>query len=247
MTQVAQKIDDDNKALLKKNEDLKIQYLAQEHDEDILKKEVFHKKREKVRLEMEHARLRAQVEALQAADKQDSRASEMEASQRSKKKGRGTSQARPKTTNFNKNGPYRPFTGMGTQFTGPQGMNFFRGRAVSATVAKNPKMRRYENLIAKLKRCLENEKRSLRQVKTLCAKEIDNKNQLEKILRQCVDDVKMEIGKKRSEGKVTFYQKQRKQLISSATMRQAGAFVDEDRTLSKAEKQQILENPKAES
>lgn len=65
---------------------------------------------------------------------------------------------------------------MGTQFTGQQGINFFRGRAVSASVPKNPKMRRFENLIAKLKRMLENEKRSLRQVKTLCAKEIDNKN-----------------------------------------------------------------------
>lgn len=33
MTQVAQKIDDDNKMLLKKNEELKIQYMAQENDD----------------------------------------------------------------------------------------------------------------------------------------------------------------------------------------------------------------------
>ena len=112
------------------------------------------------------------------AEQQDAAASEMEASERSKKKGkgRGASLARPKTTGVNKAGPYRPFTGMNTQFTGQPGLNFFRNRAVSATVPKNPKMRRYETLIAKLKRMLENEKKSLRQVKTLCAREIDNKN-----------------------------------------------------------------------
>lgn len=120
------------------------------------------KKREKIRLQMEHEKLRQYVEQLQAAEKQDATASEMEASQKSKKKGRGVSHARPKTTNFKQSGPYRPFTGMGTQFTGQQGINFFRGRAVSASMPKNPKMRRYENLIAKLKRMLENEKRSLR-------------------------------------------------------------------------------------
>ena len=64
MTQVAQKIDDDNKALLKKNEELKIQYMAQVDDESILKKELFHKKREKVLLEMEHMKLKAYVEKL---------------------------------------------------------------------------------------------------------------------------------------------------------------------------------------
>lgn len=54
---------------------------------------------------------------------------------------------------------------------------------------------------------LENEKKGLRQIKTLCAKEIDQKNQLEKILRQCVDDVKNEIQKKRTESKVHYYQR----------------------------------------
>jgi len=71
----------------------------------------------------------------------------------------------------------------------------------------NPKLRRFENLIYRLKKILEAEKKSLRQVKTLCSKEIEQKNFLEKILRQCVDDVKNEIQKKKSEGKVQYYQK----------------------------------------
>lgn len=42
-------------------------------------------------------------------------------------------------------------------------------------------------------------------MKTMSAQEIEVKNQLEKILRQCVDDVKLEISKKRSENKSSYY------------------------------------------
>jgi len=43
-------------------------------------------------------------------------------------------------------------------------------------VELNPKLRRFENLIFRLKKLLESEKKSLRHIKTLCAKEIDQKN-----------------------------------------------------------------------
>jgi len=69
----------------------------------------------------------------------------------------------------------------------------------------NPKLRRYQHAIYRLKKVLEGEKKSLRQIKTLSAKEIDKKNQLEKILRQCVDDVKNEIAKKKTETKSQYY------------------------------------------
>lgn len=35
----------------------------------------------------------------------------------------------------------------------------------------------------------------------MCSKEIETKNHLEKVMRACVDDVKNEIAKKRSENK----------------------------------------------
>lgn len=54
------------------------------------------------------------------------------------------------------------------------------------------------------------EKKSLRMVKTMLSKEIEMKNTLEKVLRQCVDDVKNEIAKKRSENKAIYYSKGRK-------------------------------------
>ncbi len=44
----------------------------------------------------------------------------------------------------------------------------------------------------------------MRVVKTMVATEIETSNKLEKYLRQCVDDVKAEIGKKRNEKKATY-------------------------------------------
>lgn len=44
----------------------------------------------------------------------------------------------------------------------------------------------------------------------MSAQEIETKNLLEKILRQCVDDVKAEITKKRSENKSSYYARGKK-------------------------------------
>ena len=51
-------------------------------------------------------------------------------------------------------------------------------------------MKRYEDIIKRLKKMLNTEKKALRMVKTICSKEIEQKNVLEKVLRHCVDDVK---------------------------------------------------------
>jgi hypothetical protein len=120
---------------------------------------------------------------------------------------------RPNTTAMGQKPPRgtamaeRPFTGISGLKSMPMG-NFAVGRGLSANyAAQNPKLRKFENLIQKLKSILESEKKRLRCIKTLCSKEIDQKNVLEKILRQCVDDVKSEIQKKKAESKVQYYQK----------------------------------------
>ena len=79
-------------------------------------------------------------------------------------------------------------------FQGLQGA----GRAVSAGFVPNTKIARYEDLIQRLKKLLEQEKKNLRLVKTMCASEIDTRNHLESILRKCVTDVQDEIARKRS-------------------------------------------------
>ena len=60
---------------------------------------------------------------------------------------------------------------------------FLAQRAASANVVNYPKLKRYEDLIARLKRMMQVEKQSLRMVRTMCSKEIESKTQLEKILR----------------------------------------------------------------
>lgn len=66
------------------------------------------------------------------------------------------------------------------------------------TTNKNPRIKRYEEVIVRLKRLLGQEKRTLRRVRTVCSREIEVKTALEKVLRACVDDVKNEIAKKKA-------------------------------------------------
>ena len=78
-------------------------------------------------------------------------------------------------------------------------------RAASALIP-NAQMNiaRYEEIIGRMKKNLEREKQSIRHVKTQIAREIKVKTELEKILRQCVDDVKGEIGKKKTDNKSVY-------------------------------------------
>lgn len=120
------------------------------------------------------------------------------------------------------------------------GINQLGNRGMSANYAvKNPKLRRFETLINRLKKILDGEKRSLRQIKTLSSKEIEQKNFLEKILRQCVDDVKNEIQKKKTEGKVQYYQKQMGGVTFKAKKNTAMDF--DEKNLTKGEREKILE------
>ena len=47
----------------------------------------------------------------------------------------------------------------------------------------NPKVKRFEDLITRLKKMMGMEKKSLRMIRTMLSKEIELKNQLEKVLR----------------------------------------------------------------
>ena len=144
---------------------------------------------------------------------------------------------------FNGPGNARPFTGMNTNLGGISnaGLNHV-GRANSASFAlQHPKLRRFENLILRLKKILETEKKNCRHIKTLCAKEIDQKNQLEKILRQCVDDVKNEIVKKKTESKVQYYQKGGSRGRGGMSSANVLGMDTDDKNLSKAERAKILE------
>jgi hypothetical protein len=75
---------------------------------------------------------------------------------------------------------------------------FNRAKTANVGSHTNPRIKRYEEVIVRLKRLLAQEKRTLRRVRTVCSKDIEIKTALEKILRGCVDDVKNEIAKKKA-------------------------------------------------
>ena len=68
-------------------------------------------------------------------------------------------------------------------------------------------------------------------MKTMHAQEIETRNNLEKILRHCVEDVKLEIAKKRSENKSIYYAKGKKGRIE----------LEEERNLTAQEREKIIQ------
>ncbi len=64
MTQIAQRIDDENRNLMKKNSDLKIQYLSQENDRDLLLKQLIFQKKENQNLRKKAEEIKKRAETL---------------------------------------------------------------------------------------------------------------------------------------------------------------------------------------
>ena len=63
MTQIAQRIDDENRALMKRNAELKIEYLSQENDRDLLLKQLIFQKKESQKLKQHAEELKQQAMA----------------------------------------------------------------------------------------------------------------------------------------------------------------------------------------
>ena len=83
---------------------------------------------------------------------------------------------------------------------------------------------RYESTIKTLQNTLRKEQKRVRELKSLYVKEIESKNEMEKILRKCIDDIKDEMLKIKAENRLaslktnnakenTFQKEQRETLI----------------------------------
>jgi len=77
-----------------------------------------------------------------------------------------------------------------------------RYRSVNSSLQDDLSVK-YESVVAKLKRMLEIEKRNLMEARTVLSKELEAKTELENLLRQCVEDVKAEITRRRVEQKAS--------------------------------------------
>lgn len=69
----------------------------------------------------------------------------------------------------------------------------------SPALGKQEVEQRYQDIIKRLKRLLEIERRNLRIVRTAHVNELANRTELEAFLRQCIEDVKKEIQRRRAE------------------------------------------------
>ena len=68
-------------------------------------------------------------------------------------------------------------------------------------------------------------------MKTMSAQEIETKNMLSNVLKQCVNDVKAEIAKKRSENKSSYYARGKKGRVE----------LKEEQNLTAQEREKIIE------
>ena len=78
MTQVAQKIDDENRELMKKNQEYKIQFLSQENDRDLLLRQLIFHKKENQKIRETHAKMKAQVDKIKQAEMAEDMAKKLE-------------------------------------------------------------------------------------------------------------------------------------------------------------------------
>lgn len=205
MTQIAQRIDNENINLIKKNSELSIEFKLQAKDKDLLIKQIIQQKKinQENMAKLGHIKKVAEEleKKMQEEEKIDKDTKKAE-SDYSKRKDSATSVKRKKIKSGNKKAKTKNHRIImsqskksltkGSELHGDiinmkTGNNFYKpggNRAYSANVYGNPKLRRYEQVIKKLKKLILNEQKKLRDIRTVYAKEIESKTQLEQLLRQ---------------------------------------------------------------
>lgn len=97
---------------------------------------------------------------------------------------------------LNQNSPFPPISNLQQDEEAPRTTGKRRPRSGVIPPSKSNK---YEEVIVKLKRMLELERKNLRAAKTAYSRELEAKRELETLLKDCVDDVKVDINKKKME------------------------------------------------
>lgn len=176
MTQIAQRIDNENINLIKKNSELNIEFKSQEQDKDLLIKQIIQQKKINKDNMAKLTKVKAIAEELEKKMKEEQKMSEASQSSKANKASLDTSIRRKtlksstgkkrkgkKGTRIIMSQSKKSLKGASIQQDTVINMktssNFFKpgGRAYSANVYGNPKLRRYEEVINKLKRMITTE------------------------------------------------------------------------------------------
>jgi len=198
VTKIVEKIDEENQNLGKKYSELRTEFKTQENDKEVLTQQLTTKKRENARLRLELKHYEEEYGNLDAELKsqQDQKTLRSQGSM-TRNEARGTS-AKKRNASARSSGNQYTFSmnGNGRQTGMPNPLHF-----QSSTDLDPATETRYNRDLNKCKRNIEQYKKRLRDAKTLYSKEMESKSILENLLRQCIEDVKLEITRKRSEAR----------------------------------------------
>ena len=256
MTQIAQKIDFENRELQKKNVELNIQVKSQEQDREILLQQLLYEKKQGQKLQVRLNKLKEKAEVLekQQLEEQDKNDNEYNAQNQPRPEGNNQwneAQQNPLVMNARLNihgiGSVQSSVMKSQQLPSIMksmqsvGMGSRQGRRVLHTAGKNepqnPKIARFEQLIDQLKSMVNTEKKNVFQIKTLYATEMEIRKQLESILRLSIEDVRDEITRKRNETQ-SIYKQLKKNLKGIVDQAGPQTFGDQ---ISVQEKERIIE------
>uniref|UniRef100_K3X1U5 Cilia- and flagella-associated protein 157 n=1 Tax=Globisporangium ultimum (strain ATCC 200006 / CBS 805.95 / DAOM BR144) TaxID=431595 RepID=K3X1U5_GLOUD len=191
--ELADRLDRLNQSLTRENQRLKTQFTTQENDREFLVKQLVSVKKDNVRLRNEYEALQRQLEQLRDETEH----------------GDALHQLQPHSSMgvaamFSASTSALPKMGAG----GGGGLSFgassilhrpntaVSGLSTSAVASMTtlPEAdNRYKEIIKRLKRLLEVERRNLQQVRTSYKQELQNRTELELLLKECIQDVRNEI------------------------------------------------------
>ena len=213
ITNIAQRIENENRALMKKNSELKKEYQSQENDRELLLKQLVMLKKENGKIkeeidyynkiieekkeEEEDVDVNVDESPLKSTNKEFDKGQGrtlLNSRQQSKRGGKGaTDSMRQSTGGFNMDPVGRTDElagGLGSYTQKPQ-------------ETEEDKIKRYERIIDKLKKTLEFERKNLKTVRTQYQGEMQHKTELEDMLKEWVNQVKEEIVKRNKDPKIS--------------------------------------------
>ena len=190
----ALRLDRSNQFLTKENERLKTQLRAQSDDREFIVRQM-------LTLKKENARLKVTIASAAEAEAEVAPAAAGRAQSASIRRGAAAAPggaARPNTAGAS---AFRSVDESSEALDGeggPGGSMAASERIKELMLQQAESEERYREVVARLKRLLDVERRNLKAVRAAHAKELQSRSELESLLRACVDDVRKELAAQRA-------------------------------------------------
>ncbi|CAI2367547.1 unnamed protein product [Moneuplotes crassus] len=204
ITNIAQRIENENRTLMKKNSELRKEYQNQENDRELLLKQL-------VMLKKENGKIKEEIDyydkIIEEKKEDDGEQIDLDRSpsksSMSKKKGKNLMNSRKKNSkrNITNAESLRQSSGMGHIGQKTIGENFAASFGPGPQESEEDKIHRYERIIEKLKKNLEFERKNLKGARNQYQSEMNMKTELEEMLKECVQQVQKEIKKRNRDPK----------------------------------------------